>query len=201
MTISANNITDIGNLRLKLVKPDEITLAGDLNNFITHRSFTESDSRFASAGQAITNVVIVNNQWFQSVSLTTTSNSLSTLNASDIQSFEDKIFAMSPTFKNNANSKLRQKVKLTYEFAGHSYENGTTLVHAIQAKFNNYHETNQGVFSLFNGTNGLKITATFAVQTNDGLVEFNTLNGTPADASQLQGTIQSTIKTELDLGE
>ena len=148
----------------------------------------------------ITVMFVIDKNWFTTVKLTNNSKNLNQLNSTDVKSYENSIFDQSPSLTPQNNS-LRQKVKLTYQFNGKSNLDEQGLVDAIKAKLVSYNDSDQGIFMLFNGTNGMKIQATFTLATNDNTVQFVTTNNQPAQATDLTGDVLSDLNTQLNLSE
>ena len=198
---------DVTKLRLKLWRKDDNEVQQDQNHFVKYQNFTSNtdntndnptplDKFISVAHNIASQKVLVDKAWFEQVNLTNQSNSLAQISVSDLLNFEQQIFAKSTTLQQN--QALKQKVKLMYKWANENQTyDAAGLVALIQARLNAWSASDQGVFALWNGTNGLKISAVFS--TVDDTVVFVTPNNQNPNESDLTGIVQSTIKTEINL--
>ena len=194
--LPSSNLQNITKLRLVLIP----IRADDSNNFvqIENANLSANNSKFTSAEQNISSQkVTVNSNWFNQIKLTNTSNSLISLTAADVQEFEKQILKLSPQIQ--ANDALRSKIRLVYRWNNQQEKlDANQLVNKILTAFRNYNASDSGVFSLWNGQNGIKIQATF--ESVDSSVELITPNNNAPDEAMRSGFVQSTIKSVIDLG-
>ena len=146
----------------------------------------------------LTTMIIVDKAWFSLSKLTNQSKKIEQLNAAEIQKYEDQIFQKSPSL-NSPNNNLRQKVKLLYEFDGKTNLDAQGLAQAIASKLKDFTKNEQGIFTLFNGTNGSLIKATFSLTVNDGSIQFVNSNNVAISGNDLTGQVISDLITSLNL--
>ena len=194
--LPTSNLQNITKLRLVLIPINET----DNNNFVQIQNYNSSAnaSKFISAEQNISiQKVMVDPNWFNTIKLSNDSNSLINLNLNDVQKFEEQILRQSPQIQ--ANNALRSKIKLVYRWNNQQDKlEANQLVNKILTAFRNYNATDSGVFSLWNGENGIKIQATF--EAIDSSIELFTPNNNAPNEAARSGFVQSTIKSIIDLG-
>ena len=177
-------------------------LTDDVNNFVQMQGFNENENKFISDSHAIaTQKIIVDRAWFNQERLTlgNPNQSLINISAQDINDFENRIFNHSPSLS-GANNTLRSKVKLVYQFNNEpTQHDAQSLERLIKAKLQKWDATDQGVFALWNGKQGIKIRATFALTTTDNSVQLVGPNNQSLPTDQLTGDILSDVKTNVDL--
>ena len=188
---------DIKKLRFKLVQnPNN----NDPNAAIDITGFNPNDSKYISDEFRI-NVqrITVDNAWISEITLTNPTNSLIDINETDITKFETSVLAKI------ADENQRNQVKLVYQFEN-SWFNLTAaeLAQKIKEKFTNFSDinNNQGVFGLWDGTNGQKlIQAKFMLKnTNNEFKLITAQNPNPTDAD-LSNDVKSTIKSKIDISD
>ena len=186
---------DIKKLRFKLVKnPD----TSDPNEIIDIQNFKETDDKYISDEFNISvQRITVDKNWISRATLTNATNSLANLEVADVKKFEESVLA------NITNPDEKNQVQLVYEFEGNKNLTATQLVQKIQEKFNNFNDPNQGVFALWNGTDGDQlIKAKFVLKNNNNnefkLVTPNSQNPTDDDLTE---NVKSTIKSKIDIAD
>ena len=186
---------DIKKLRFKLVKnPD----TSDPNEIIDIQNFKETDDKYISDEFNISvQRITVDKNWISRATLTNATNSLANLEVADVKKFEESVLA------NITNPDEKNQVQLVYEFEGNKNLTATQLVQKIKEKFNNFNDPNQGVFALWNGTDGDQlIKAKFVLKNNNNnefkLVTPNSQNPTDDDLTE---NVKSTIKSKIDIAD
>ena len=193
--IPSAGVQGITKLRIRLVPNDENS---DNNSFVSFSNYSNTDQKFISADQDLSiQKIIVDKNWISAQRLTNATNSIANIQASDITSFENKVLSQ---ITNNTN---RAQVKLVYKFDNSQFDlTPEQLVQKIQDKFNNFSDSNnQGVFALWNGTNGVKIQAKFALKNPNDKFQLVTNNNQSPNESDLSNDVKSDIKSKIDLSD
>ena len=197
-TIPASSVNQtITKVRLRL-KPNDLVKNNDPNSFVQFENYSDTENKFISDEQTSgIQRIDVNKDWFNQITLSNQLNSLSSINAQDFQNYEDQIFQKSDAIKKKP--ELRTKVKLMYKWNGSGNElDKNEIANLIQTRLKDFNSADQGVFALWNGTNGIKIQAIF--RTVDDTVSFNVGNNLNPTPDQLTGDVKSDIKNEINLG-
>ena len=186
---------DIKKLRFKLVKNPDST---DQNATINIQNFEENDRKYTSDEFNISvQRIMVDKNWISEVTLSNNESSLANLNVNDITNFEQSVLAKI------VNEPDRNQVKLVYEFESNQGLDATQLVQKIQTKFTNFNDQNQGVFALWDGTNGEQLIKAKFVLKNNSNNEFKLVtaqNQNPTE-DELSNYVKSNLKSKIDLTE
>ena len=206
---------DVTKLRIKLWKKDETEVKNDQNHFVKYENLNinsdiDSDDlnpvdKFISVAHNIASQkVIVNKQWFNEVKLTKIDQSksafLQDISLSDLQRYEDNIFNKSSSITSNSELRKQVSLKYRYKFGGDTGEvDASGLVAKLKSKLIDFSTTDQAVWGLWNGQNGVKIQAFFTTVNANTNIQFVNSSGTQLSGNDLVGDIISEIKTKIDL--
>ena len=205
LTLSNGVVPNISKLRFKLTSKGT-NAQNDPNHFVELDRFTSTDNKYISKAHDISaQKIVVDNAWFNEITLSS-NDFLQNINATVFQTYEDTIFAKSPSFAQSNN--LRQQVKLVYQWPGDStWIDGQAMADLIKSKLNftagQWTTTDQGVWSLSNGNNnpgGFTIKAKFAKTSANSNVQFTNASGTTLNDNQLSGDVKANIQTKVELG-
>ena len=179
--------------RLKQGNQNDANLAIDMIGFDANESKYISDPVTISIKK-----INVNKDWIANQILSNQSFSLTSLVAQDVINFETNVL------NNIANQTERNAVKLVYSFDGSAFNlDANALVQKIKDKFNNFSDSNkQGVFALWNGTNGSQlIRAKFELKDPNGNFKLVTGSNQNPGEADLSNHVKSTIKSKIDLAD
>ena len=198
-TIPASSVRDtITKLRLRLIPNDNVSNTTDPNSFVEFSNYSETDPKFLSDPQEIgTQRIVVDKTWIADQMLANATSSLTNINQNDITNFEERVL------NNITDLKNRAQVKLVYKFENSQFNlSAKELADKILEKFNNFNGADQGVFALWNGTNGTKlISAKFELKNPSGNFELITANNNKPQEPDLSNDVKSNIKSKIDLDD
>ena len=203
------NIPNITKLRIKLTpKTSNGVVNDDHNHFVDIQNYQPSTdnssidlnptNKYISASHSIAlQAIEVDKNWILNNTLANQSNSLANISATDINNYETQVL------NSITDATKRAAVKLVYSFKGGNFDlDAQGLATALTNAFNDFTDSNQGVFALWNGTNGSKlIRAKFALKTNDGKYKLTIRGNENPNETDLSGDVKSTIKSKIDLGD
>ena len=184
---------DIKKLRFRLVQnPD----SNDPSSSIDITNFSENDPKYISNEFGISiQRITVDKEWISAVELTNNTNSLADLTDADVTKYETAVLAKIQ------NQNERAQVQLVYQFENNLNLTAAELVKKVKEKFNNFSDQNQGVFALWNGTNGSQLIKAKFVLKNNVNNEFKlvTANNPNPQDSDLTNDVKSNIKSKIDM--
>ena len=184
---------DIKKLRFRLVEnpnPNDDNTTIDIQNFDGNNNKYISDPLKISVQR-----IVVNKDWITQVTLSTATGSIVNITESDIRTFETNVLSKI------TNQTERQEVQLLYSFEGSEFNlTANQLAQKIIGKFNKFTDPDQGVFALWNGTNGEQlIKAKFVLKNAGGDFKLVTANNTNPDPNDLLNDVKSDIKSKIDM--
>ena len=186
---------DIKQLRFRLVKNPN---ANDDNLAIDITNFTDTEQKYISDGFRISvQRIVVNKEWITNTTLTNATTSLANITETDITTFETSVL------NNIVDVNEKNQVQLVYQFENSAFNlNAAQLVEKIKAKFNDFSGNDQGVFALWDGTNGSQlIKAKFVLKTNNNEFKLITPNSANPTDDDLSNNVKSDIKSKINLGD
>ena len=201
--LPTSNVTGITKLRIKLIP---MNINSDNNSFVQFENYNEAnpDNKFISIPQESgVQRVDVDKNWFNEITLTS-SNFLQEIDAASFEQYQNTILEKSKAIK--ANPQLKSQIKLVYQWPGETtWVDHNSIINTIKGKLNfnpgNWTTTDQGVWSLFNGSNStnnpVKIKVKFEKVNSNSNIQF--VNSTNASNNDLTGELRSTVKTKVDL--
>ena len=203
------SIPNITKLRIKLTpKRSDGVVNDDHNHFVDIQNYQPSTdnssidlnptNKYISASHSIAlQAIEVDKNWILNNTLANQSNSLANISATDINNYETQVL------NSITDATKRAAVKLVYSFKGGNFDlDAQGLATALTNAFNDFTDSNQGVFALWNGTNGSKlIRAKFALKANDGKYKLTVRGNENPNETDLSGDVKSTIKSKIDLGD
>ena len=200
LIIETNN-QDIIRVRFRLVASPQ--LSNGLNDFVQYTNFAENDSKFISNGVLITPTqIIFDASWFNNIklNLANSSGSLADLTKTDIEQFEERILQQSAQFQQNPG--LKKRIKFVYSFNKETNLTSEQLTKALKTKLKDYQSDDQGIFTLWNGSDGtLKISSTMILTdpTDPSFVLVKPDGSIINDSADRSADVKSDIKTSVDL--
>ena len=196
--LPTSGVKGITKLRIRLI-PNYLTsnnqTISDANSFVQFDNFSLTENKFISAAQeSSVQRIVVDKNWITNKTLTNATSSLKNINTTDINKYEAEVLSQI----NDTNH--RNAVKLVYSFDGNNNLDAASLAVKLKEKLDNFREANQGVFALWNGTNGQKlIQAKFVLKdpnSNFKLITSTSQNPTDND---LKNDVKSSIKSIIDI--
>ena len=196
--LPTSGVQNINELRIVLLP----MRANDANNFVQLNNFSSTDTKYISAPQApLTQKIKVDPAWFNQVTLTSANNAtLDQLSTNDLTNYENQLKTLLRTANQNSDQ-LANQVELRYTFGNQTNLNAADLVAAIKRALEDLNRNDKGIFTLWNGTKGLKIKAIWQLKPTAGAdyVLVNSQNNPITNDAQRSGDLLSTIATKIDL--
>ena len=199
------NKTDIKRVRVRLVTKTNNGNPTDVNDFIEWQNWNENSEKLVSKVHVINpQKITVNTAWFDQTTLSLTNNDLTLeqISATDIDRYEEEIKNLFKA-QNSNSTQLFSHIELKYTFGSQTDLNAAALASAIKSALNDTSRQDKGIFSLWNGTQGLKIRVRFELKNGaeDDYVLVDQ-NGNPiTNENDRSSDLISNIKTKVDLSD
>ena len=208
LILTRNVVPGITKLRFKLTSKGQ-SANNDPNHFVELNRFDGNNDKYISKAHNInTQKVIVNNQWFTTTKLNPAGVFLQDLTTNHLQIYEDQILQQSPSIKSDP--VLKTKIRLEYKWPSEqNWQDANGIIRTIKSKLTNWNGTDQGVWSLWNGTNwnnvnpnlsGYKIQVRFAKLNSNEAIDFVNDANQIQNGNNLVGDLRADIKTKVNLG-
>ena len=185
---------DIKKIRVKLVEKSD-----DENTFIEFKNFDQNQNKLISAEvQLEKRWIDVNKDWFNQEVLAS-GKFVNELTQEDLNDYENRIFGHSQMIQKM--DYLKERIKIIYSFNSQENLSSSELLTKMNQYQTDYNNSTLGFLKLWNGNDGIKISAKFAkVDISDQNTTFVDSSGQELQDDQLSNDVNTTkISTKVDL--
>ena len=194
---------DIKRIRVRLATKTNNGNPVEVNDFIKWKNWDANNSKLISKVHTLQpQKIIVKNEWFNTISLSAqNSTTLDQLTISDINNYERLI--REELKKANNNSEIfANQVEISYIFENKKLNAGG-LINAIKTALNDNSRQDKGIFTLWDGTKGLKIRVQFEIKANssDNYILVDSQGIPITDENERSGDLKTNIATKIDLSD
>ena len=196
---------DIKRVRVRLVTKTNSGDPSEANDFIKWKNWDPNSEKLVSKVHVLQpQKITIDKAWFNNTTLTIvqTNNTLDQLQASDLTNYENQIREELKRANNNSEA-FASQVEIKYIFENQTYSDAAGLANAITTALNDSNRQDKGVFALWNGSEGLKITVQLQIKSavDDSYVLVDPQGTIITDEAERSGDLKSNIATKIDLSD
>ena len=157
--IPSVGVSGITELRIVLVPMAD----GDADNFVQFSNYNANNpaAKFVSAPQLpLTQKIKIDPNWFNQVTLANTNGAtLDQISATELTNYENQLKEKLKAANQNS-TEFANQVELRYSFENQTNLDAAGLVNTLKQALNDQTRGDRGLFSLWDGTRGIKVKAT-----------------------------------------